>query len=76
MEGNVLDPNKPIMGGTQQEGLIKTGKFTKAEYLIQRLRNTIKENPDDAYVQENFPNFIKELEANPDLAKTKMYLEN
>ena len=31
----------------------------------------MKENPDDAYVQENFPNFIKELEANPDLAKNE-----
>jgi len=47
------------------------GRFTKAEYLIQRLRNTIKENPDDKYVQENFPNFIKEIEANPDLAKNE-----
>ena len=77
MEGNVLNPKKPIIGGTQlKEDLIKTkkagkGKFTKAEYLIQRLRNTIKANPDDAYVQENFPNFIKELEANPDLAKNE-----
>jgi hypothetical protein len=110
MEGNVLDPNKPIMGGTQTKESYKRdelvpidetevnkqfketqktlkeqmnilndikpvkagkGQFTKAEYLIQRLRNTIKENPDDAYVQENFPNFIKELEANPDLAKNE-----
>jgi len=74
MEGNVLDPNKPIMGGTQEGAKPKKagkGQFTKAEYLIQRLRNTIKENPDDAYVQENFPNFIKELEANPDLAKNE-----
>jgi hypothetical protein len=47
------------------------GRFTKAEFLIERLKNTIKENPDDAYVQENFPNFIKELEANPDLAKNE-----
>jgi len=47
------------------------GRFTKAEFLLQRLRNTIKENPDDPYVQENFPNFIKELEANPDLAKNE-----
>jgi len=77
MEGNVLNPKKPIMGGTQpKEDLIKTkkagkGQFTKAEYLIQRLKNTIKENPDDVYVQTNFPNFIKELEANPDLAKNE-----
>ncbi len=47
------------------------GQFTKAEFLIERLKNTIKENPDDAYVQENFPNFIKEIEANPDLAKNE-----
>jgi hypothetical protein len=81
MEGNVLDPNEPIMGGTQVKESYKRdelmpvkagkGQFTKAEYLIQRLRNTIKENPDDEYVQANFPNFIKELEANPDLAKNE-----
>ena len=47
------------------------GQFTKAEYLIQRLRNTIKDNPDDKYVQEKFPGFIKEIEANPDLAKNE-----
>jgi len=47
------------------------GRFTKAEYLIQRLKNTIKENPDDKYVQETFPKFIKEIEANPDLAKNE-----
>jgi len=81
MEGNVLDPNEPIIGGTQVKESYKRdelmpvkagkGQFTKAEYLIQRLRNTIKENPDDEYVQANFPNFIKELEANPDLAKNE-----
>ena len=53
--------------------LIKAGegKFTKAQYLIERIKNTIKGNPDDKYVQETFPNFIKELEANPDLAKNE-----
>jgi hypothetical protein len=71
LEKNLLDPNEPIMGGTQESVKAGKGQFTKAEYLIQRLRNTIKENPDDAYVQENFPNFIKELEANPDLAKNE-----
>jgi len=85
MEGNVLDPKQPIIGGTQTKESYKRdelvpidekpkagkGRFTKAEFLIQRLKNTIKENPDDAYVQENFPNFIKELEANPDLAKNE-----
>ena len=44
------------------------GKFTKAEVLIERLKNTIKENANDEYVQQNFPNFIKEIEADPKLA--------
>ncbi len=44
------------------------GKFTKAQVLIERLKNTIKEQPNDKYVQENFPNFIKEIEAKPELA--------
>ena len=47
------------------------GKFTKAEYLIQRLKNTIKQNPKDKYVKETFPNFIKELKDNPELAKNE-----
>lgn len=53
--------------------LIKAGegKFTKAQYLIERIKNTIKGSPDDKYVQETFPNFIKELEANPELAKNE-----
>ena len=56
-----------------KDKLIKAGegKFTKAQYLIERIKNTIKGSPDDKYVQETFPNFIKELEANPDLAKNE-----
>ena len=64
---NPKDPMKQY-GKPKKAG---KGQFTKAEYLIQRLKNTIKENPDDKYVQENFPNFVKELEANPDLAKNE-----
>lgn len=61
------DFNKEILNiPVQQEG-----KFTKAEYLIQRLENTIKESPDDKYVKETFPNFIKELKDNPELAKNE-----
>ena len=44
------------------------GKFTKAQVLVERLKNTIKQNPDDKYVQETFPGFIKEIEADPKLA--------
>jgi hypothetical protein len=47
------------------------GKFTKAEYLIQRLENTIKESPNDKYVQDTFPGFINELKTNPELAKNE-----
>ena len=47
------------------------GKFTKAEYLIQRISNTIEQNPKDKYVQDTFPNFIKELRAKPELAKNE-----
>ena len=43
------------------------GKFTAAEILLERLKNTLK-NEKDPYVQETFPNFIKEIEANPKLA--------
>ena len=62
------DTNKRLNKSTpvQQEG-----KFTKAEYLIERIKNTIKGSPDDKYVQKTFPGFIDELKANPDLAKNE-----
>jgi len=47
------------------------GKFTKAEYLIQRLENTLKDPNADPYVRKTFPGFIEELKANPDLAKNE-----
>jgi len=46
------------------------GKFTKAQVLIARLKNTIKGSK-DKYVQETFPNFIKEIEANPEIANNE-----
>jgi hypothetical protein len=46
----------------------RQGKFTAAEILLQRLNNTLKTEK-DPYVQETFPNFIKEIEANPKLAE-------
>ena len=60
------NPDPTVNIPVQQEG-----KFTKAEYLIQRLENTIKGNPNDKYVQDTFPGFIDELKANPDLAKNE-----
>jgi len=46
------------------------GRFTKAQVLIARLENTIKTSK-DPYVLENFPNFIKEIKAKPELANNK-----
>jgi len=47
---------------------MRKGKFTAAQVLLQRLKNTLK-NEKDPYVQENFPTFIKEIKANPKLAE-------
>ena len=56
------------------------GQFTKAEVVIERMKNSIKGNPNDKYVQETFPNMIKELEAKPELANNpnvwKMFSED
>lgn len=49
------------------------GQFTNAEAIIVRLENTIRDiKPNDEtyeYVTTTFPNFIKELKANPKLAE-------
>jgi hypothetical protein len=52
------------------------GRFTKAEVIITRLKNTIqgaKNNPDETsdYVLKNFPNMIEELKNKPELANNK-----
>ena len=52
------------------------GRFTKAEVIITRLKNTIqgaKNNPDETsdYVLTNFPNMIEELKNKPDLANNE-----
>ena len=56
------------------------GQFTNAEAIIARLENTIKGmNPDDEefeYVTTTFPNFIKELKANPKLAENENVWNN
>ena len=55
--------------GVVGKGLAKAGmgKFTKAEVLIEMLKNTLKGSK-DSYVKKTFPNFIKELQKNPKLA--------
>ena len=52
------------------------GRFTKAEVLIQRLLNTIKESKDktdelSVYVNKTFPGFVEEIKANPKLAENE-----
>ena len=61
------------------------GQFTKAEVVIERMKNSIKNalgktDDESKYVQETFPNMIKELEAKPELANNpnvwKMFSED
>jgi len=47
------------------------GKFTKQEVLEKIIQKTIDANPTDEYIQKTFPNFIKEIKANPELAKSE-----
>jgi len=52
------------------------GRFSKAEVLIERLKNTLKDtsgktDETSVYVNETFPGFIKEIKANPKLAENE-----
>ena len=47
------------------------GKFTKQEALEKIIQKTIEANPTDQYVQKTFPNFIKEIRENPELANNE-----
>ena len=73
-DANVIPFNKDEGILSVTEEVVETpakageGRFTKAQVLIERLKNTIKEQPNDKYVQETFPGFIKEIEAKPELA--------
>ena len=60
------DPSGMASGGIARVGMFMGG-FTKAEVLIQILKNTIKGSK-DSYVKKNFPNWIKEIQKNPKLA--------
>jgi hypothetical protein len=52
------------------------GSFTKQHVLERIIQSTIDANPTDEYVQTTFPNFIKELRANPELAKNENVWNN
>ena len=52
------------------------GKFSKAQVLIARLKNTLKgtsgkTDETSVYVNETFPGFINEIKANPKLAENE-----
>ena len=47
------------------------GRFTKQQVLEKIIQSTIQANPTDEYVQKTFPNFIKEIRANPELANNE-----
>jgi hypothetical protein len=47
------------------------GRFTKQQVLEKIIQKTIDANPTDEYVQTTFPNFIKEIRANPELANNE-----
>jgi hypothetical protein len=47
------------------------GRFTKQQVLEKIIQKTIEANPTDEYVQTTFPNFIKEIRANPELANNE-----
>jgi hypothetical protein len=47
------------------------GRFTKQHVLERIMQSTIDANPTDEYVQKTFPNFIKEIRANPELANNE-----
>ncbi len=69
-------PFKAAQGGRAGFMAGGIGKFTKAQVLIERLKNTIKDSKNktdeiSVYVNETFPNFIKEIKANPKLAENE-----
>ena len=66
------DPGGMASGGRIGMGI---GGFTKAEVLIQMLKNTIKGSK-DPYVKKTFPNWIKEIQANPSLANNENVWKN
>jgi hypothetical protein len=72
-KGEVIDfPKKKASGG--RIGMM-IGGFTKAKVLIQMLKNTLKGSK-DPYVKKTFPNFIKEIQANPSLANNENVWRN
>jgi len=68
---DVPEKTTEIVGTPETLSKAGEGKFTKQQVLERILQSTIDANPTDEYVQTKFPNFIKEIRANPELAKSE-----
>ena len=66
--------NRPKKASGGRIGMLMGG-FTKAQVLIQMLKNTIKGSK-DPYVKKTFPKWIKEIQANPSLANNENVWKN
>jgi len=66
-------PKKTTEAVETPETLSKAGegKFTKQQVLEKIIQKTIDANPTDEYVQKTFPNFLKEIRENPELANNE-----
>jgi len=67
--GELTIPKDPIK--LAEEPKAGEGKFTKQQILEKIIQKTIETNPTDEYIQTTFPNFIKEIRANPELANNE-----
>jgi hypothetical protein len=82
---DIIDPEDMASGGIAGQlhlndgGIARVGMaiggFTKAQVLIQMLKNTIKGSK-DPYVKKTFPKWIKEIQANPSLANNENVWKN
>ena len=71
---DIIDPEDFASGGIARVGMM-IGGWTKAEVLINILKNTIKGSK-DPWVKKHFPNWIKEIQKNPSLANNENVWKN
>ena len=79
--GFIRDMKKSMQKDMQRESKkAGKGRFTKAEVLENIINNTIKNLGDDPelgeYVRTAFPNILKEIKANPELANNENVFRN
>ena len=68
---DVPEKTTEIVGTPETLPKAGEGRFTKQHVLERIMQSTIDANPTDEYVQKTFPNFIKEIRANPELANNE-----